>query len=391
MKIAIIGAGTVGAALTRVLCSEPSVSAVSVIDKNGTVLETLQKSIQSSKLRTFRIGVEKEQSLATIIKGLDCLVSALPYDYNRRLTRLAIENEINYIDLGANDATFEKQLTYSDRALESGVVAIPNCGMAPGMINIIALQAYEEFDSVDSINIRATGLPVHPKPPLNYELSFSPTGLVNEYLNNAFIIKEGKVVDVNALDGLENLSFFTKPEMGELEAFYTSSHITSLSRHLEGKVNELDFKTVRYKGHRDIMKALFELGFDSDGIIDIRSNLTYRNLLIRQLNKKLPKAQEDVVLAKIVVNGKINGQNIVRDYEIVHNYLQTHDLSAMMACTAIPVAIVAELINENKLSVSGGVYAPELIIDKAEFMKRLGEKGIEVSVNEHEYESAANT
>lgn len=387
MKIVIIGAGTVGTAVARVLCSESSVSAVSVIDKNGTVLESLQQNIPSSKLRTFRMGVEKEQSLSTLIKGADCMVSALPHVYNKQLTRLAIDNEINYIDLGANDSTYEEQLTLNKQAIEQEVLAVPNCGMAPGLINIIALQAYEQFDSVDSIRIRAAGLPVNPTPPLKHELSFSPAGLVNEYLDKALIIKDGQATEVNALDGYETLSFYSKPDMGKLEAFYTSGHITSLARHLEGNVNELDFKTIRYQGHRDIMKALFDLGFDSDGIIDIRSSLTYRNLLIRQLNKKLPKVSEDIVLAKITVTGKMGKQAVVRDYEIVHHYQQAYDLSAMMACTAIPVAIAAELIHEGKITESAGVIPPELVLDKTEFMNRLSEKGIEVSVDEYEVDS----
>ncbi len=390
MKIAIIGAGAVGAALTRVLCNNPSVSAVSVIDKNGTVLEPLKQSIQSKKLRTFRMGVEKEQALSTLINGFDFLISALPSHFNKRLARLAIENGLHFIDFGGSDEVYEKQLTYNERALEQESLVIPSCGMAPGMINILALQAYEEFDKVDTIKIRATGLPVHPIPPLNYQLSFSPAGLINEYLNDVLIIKDGKATKVPALEGCEAVSFVSEPDFRELEAFYTSGHISTLARELDGKLRELDFKTIRYKGHRDIMKALFELGFDSDGIIDIRSNITFRELLIRQLNKKLPRGQEDIVLAKIMVSGEKDGIQRLRDYEIVHRYQQTFDLPAMMACTAIPVEIVTELVSEGKVNQSGGVFAPELLVDKAEFIKRLGDKGIEVSVNDHEIEETAN-
>lgn len=390
MKIAIVGAGAVGTALSRVLCNNPLVAAVSVIDKNGTVLEPLKQSIQSKKLRTFRLGVEKEQALATIIKGFDFLISALPSEYNLQLCRLAIENGINYIDFGGDDSVYEEQLAYNDRALEQEVLAIPNCGMAPGLINIIAMSAYEEFDSVESIHMRATGLPMNPIPPLNYQLSFSPAGLINEYLNDVHIIQNSKAIKVKALEGYETLSFYSEPNLSDLEAFYTSGHITTLAKELDGKVKELDFKTIRYKGHRDIMKALFELGFDSNGIIDIRSNLTFKELLIRQLNKKLPRGHEDIVLAKTVVNGVIDGVQRVRDYEIVHRYHQTYDLPAMMACTTIPVEIVTELVFEGKVTRSGGVSAPELVVNKPEFMERLSDKGIEISVNEHALNETAD-
>jgi len=243
------------------------------------------------------------------------------------------------------------------------------------------MHGFEDFDKVDSIRIRAAGLPVNPVPPLNYQLGFSPVGLIEEYIEQPLIIQDGVATYVSALDGYELLSFRARPDLGEFESFYVSSRITTLARDLEGKVGYLDYKTVRYKGHCDIFKSLFQLGFDSKQIIDIRASLTYRDLLIRQIARKLPSGGKDFVIAKVLVEGTRNGQSILRDYELFHESNE-HGLSAIMAATAIPVVTMAEFITEGKLPGKGGVYTPETIVPKTDFLERLIEKGLDLKVVE---------
>ncbi len=381
MKIAILGAGMVGAALTKLFCSNSKTESVVVLDSNGTALEELEDNINSPLLKTFKISIERESSIIGLLKGYDCLVSALPYKHNLRLTQLALKMEINYIDLGGRDGMFESQKALHQDALLAEKWIIPNCGFAPGMINIMAMHGFEDFESVDSIRIRAAGLPVHPVPPLNYQLGFSPVGLVEEYIEQPLIIQDGVATYVNALDGYETLSFRTRPDLGEFESFYVSSRITTLARELEGKVGYLDYKTVRYKGHCDIFKSLFQLGFDSKQIIDIRASLTYRDLLIRQIARKLPSGGKDFVVGKVLVSGKRNGQSVLRDYELFHESDEP-GLSAIMAATAVPVVAMAEFITEGKLPGKGGVFTPETIVPKTEFLERLVQKGLELKVVE---------
>jgi lysine 6-dehydrogenase len=382
MKIAILGAGMVGAALTKLFCSNAKTQSVVVLDSNGTALEELEESINSPLLKTFKISIERESSIIGLLKGFDCLVSALPYKHNVQLTQLALKMEINYIDLGGRDGMFETQKALHNDAVLAQKWIIPNCGFAPGMINIMAMHGYEDFDTVDSIRIRAAGLPVNPIPPLNYQLGFSPVGLVEEYIEKPLIIHDGVATYVNALDGYETLSFRARPDLGEFESFYVSSRITTLARELEGKVNYLDYKTVRYKGHCDIFKSLFQLGFDSKQIIDIRASLTYRDLLIRQISRKLPSGGKDFVVGKVLVSGTRNGQTKLRDYELFHESDEP-GMSAIMAATAIPVVAMAEFITEGKLPGKGGVYTPEMIVPKTQFLERLVEKGLDLKVVEN--------
>ncbi len=381
MKIAILGAGMVGAALAKLFCSNKNTQSVVVLDSNGTALEELEDTINSPLLKTFKISIERESSIIGLLKGFDCLVSALPYKHNLQLTQLALKMEINYIDLGGRDGMYETQKALHREAEIAERWIIPHCGFAPGMINIMAMHGFEDFDKVDSIRIRAAGLPVNPVPPLNYQLGFSPVGLIEEYIEQPLIIQDGVATYVNALDGYELLSFRARPDLGEFESFYVSSRITTLARDLEGKVGYLDYKTVRYKGHCDIFKSLFQLGFDSKQIIDIRASLTYRDLLIRQIARKLPSGGKDFVIAKVLVEGTRNGQSTLRDYELFHESNEP-GLSAIMAATAIPVVTMAEFITEGKLPGKGGVYTPETIVPKTDFLERLIEKGLDLKVVE---------
>lgn len=383
MKIAILGAGTVGASLAKLLCREDSISSIIVIDQNGNALAEVEESCPKAKLRTYRINIEKEHTITSLIKGFDCLVSALPHSYNLKLAELAIRVGINYIDFGGNDEILEKQIALNDEAVKKNLWLIPNCGMAPGLVNILAMNGYEQFDEVDSIHFWASSLPKEPKPPFNYQLVFSPAGLVHEYFDPVYILKNGKVTTVEPLKGYESIRFESQPEVGELEAFYVSGSVTSLVRQLEGKVKDLSYKTLRYPGHRDIVKALQVLGFDSKQIIDIRTNLTYQDLLVRQIQKNLPKGQKDIVLVKIVIEGVRKGESIQQIYELTHENTLDESISSLMMCAAVPTMIIAEMIGSHKLNGKGGVTPPERVIPKDEFLKSLKQKGIEVRITEN--------
>jgi lysine 6-dehydrogenase len=382
MKVAILGAGTVGASLAKLLCKNDKISAVIVIDQNGNALSELESFCQSSKLRTYRVSIAKQQSLLSLIKGFDCMISALPHSLNYRLTKFSKEVGINYIDLGGDDKLLEKQLGLNDREPYNDSWIIPNSGLAPGLVNILAMHSYEELDKIESIKIWSASLPIEPKPPFNYQLSFSPVGLMREYVDPVTILNDGEMKTVNPLDGYEKVSFESKPELNELEAFYISGSITSLVKSLEGKVKELTHKTLRYSGHRDIIKALMDLGFGSDQIIDIRTNLTFQELLVRQFQRHLPRGQKDFVIVKLVIEGKRKGENIRRDYELIHEYDEVNGISAMMAATAIPTIIIAELIAEHKLIGDARVAPPEQVVPKEEFLNRLKEKGLDIRMTE---------
>jgi lysine 6-dehydrogenase len=383
MKIAIIGAGAVGTALTKLFCNDESTSSVILIDKNGSILNAISQKLEScSKLRTHRLGLENRIAIKTLIKGFDCFISALPHKNNFDLACLALESRINYIDFGADDEILEQQMGLHEKASTEGIWLVPNAGLAPGLLNILVARACELYNRTDRIYIRAAGLPKHPEPPLNYYLSFSVQGLLSEYLNPALIIENREARYVDSLGGYERLRFDNYQEVGELEAFYTSGQSASLVRHLEGQVDHLDFKTIRYIGHRDIMKAVFSLGLDQKKIIDVRTNLTYRELLVRQLQKNLPQTIEDIVLAKVIIEGEKDGRYLRTVYEIAHSFDEENTMSAQMACTAIPAVLIARQLTGKLLPAAGGARPPELVINKEQFLDDIAGMGIIIHKNE---------
>ncbi|HAC16913.1 MAG TPA: hypothetical protein DCE78_13355 [Bacteroidetes bacterium] len=246
------------------------------------------------------------------------------------------------------------------------------------------MHGFESYDSVDSIIIRAAALPKEPVPPLNYHLSFSPVGLVNEYLNKVTVIENGELIYMDALDGYETCKLKSHPDLGPLEAFYTSGSATFLARELVGRVKTLDFKTLRFVGHRNIIKAFFDLGFNSSQIIDIRTSITYRDLFIRQLKKYLPHSKNDIAVAKINLSGIRDGKRIAREYEVYLESDENADISAMMTVTSQSAVTTAMLLAENKLSGVGGVCTPETALPKEDYIKRMREHGVNIEITEYD-------
>jgi lysine 6-dehydrogenase len=382
MKIAVIGAGAAGTAITNLLIKEPTVKFVTVIDRNGHQLDELESRAESPKLRVHRVSMEKELSILSLIKGYSCVISALPYNQNYKMAGLAVKAGVNYVDLGGDDKTLREQFKFDSLAKERNIFVIPGAGFAPGMVNILGMYAFEAFDSVSSMHMRAAGLPVNPQPPLNFHLSFSPVGLVNEYLNEVSVIEDGMLKQKSALEGYERFTFESRPELKELEAFYTSGIAMILAEHLQGKVENFSFKSLRYPGHRDIIKAFFDLGFDSEQIIDIQTSVTYKDLLIRQLKKFLPVSNEDTVLASVTITGKIDKKEVKKTYELNLAQNEFNETSAMMACTALSAVQTAIFASQPKTDVVGGVYVPELLINKKAYIEFMCEHGMELSITD---------
>lgn len=382
MKIAVLGAGAAGTAITRFLTQQKSITSVRVIDRNGNALDDLEESIKSPKIRVHRVGIEKEMSVTGLINGCACIISALPYKHNFKIASMALKSGIPYVDLGGDDATTERQLALNDKAKEAGIYIIPNAGFAPGLVNILSMHGYESFDSVESIIIRAAGLPKKPIPPLNYHLSFSPVGLVNEYMNKVTVIENGDLVEVDALDGYETCILKSHTDLDPLEAFYTSGSATFIAKELTGKIKTFDFKTLRFAGHRDIIKSFFDLGFNSGQIVDIRSSLTYRELFIRQLKRHLPQSKEDIAVAKIIIKGLRGTEHYTREYEVYHEADKDPVISAMMTVTSLSAVITAMLVAEKNLDGIGGVSTPELVVPKQEYINRMISHGVDILITD---------
>lgn len=390
MIVAIIGAGKIGRALASTFCEDHSIESVLVCDRDGNSLHDLERYVNSKKLRTHRVGIEREMAFNAIIRKCDLMISALPSSYNKDLAQIAINSGKHYLDLGGSKKVFEDLLQLDEKARSQQLWVIPNSGLAPGLVNIIAMHGFDAFEEVKSINVRSSGLPQQPEPPFYFQNSFSPAMLLNEYLEDALILRDSKCHYVKPLNGYERFKFDSHPDLGEFEAFYTSGQITSLAQHLEGSVEELDFKSIRYPGHRDIFKAFFYLGFESGQIIDIKSNFTYKDLLVHQLEKNLPENQKDMVLMKVDIHGIKDNEQVQRTYELIEYYDEQKEMSALMKCASIPTLLLTKLIGDKMMVGNGGVKPPEQLPMRQTILDMLKEKGINLDIQESKVDEKEN-
>jgi lysine 6-dehydrogenase len=324
-----------------------------------------------------QIDANNQVEMVRLFRNADAVLSAAPYSLNLQVTRAAIEAGTHMCDLGGSNEILDQQLTLSNEALGRNVTIVPNCGLAPGLINILAVEGFRRFDKVDSIRLRVGGLPQNPRPPLFYQITFSVEGLINEYLEPVDVIKAGRLLKAEPLSDLEEIEF--PPPFGRLEAFNTSGGVSSLPRLLHGKVQDLDYKTIRYRGHCEKFKTLIELGFASAEPIMVGANVrTTRELFAELLRKKLDYRDKDVVLARATIEGSTGKLRRALVYELIDYYDVATQMTAMMRTTAFPTSVIAQMLAQGRIT-RRGVFPPEEIVPGEALIRELSRCDIRIT------------
>jgi lysine 6-dehydrogenase len=376
MNYMVIGAGMMGSAVAFDLATYCPGDEVILADLD---LERATRAAHTigPNVRPLRLDVNNDNDLTNALRGTSAAVGAVSYSVNYRMTQAAIEAGVHMCDMGGNDDVVRRQLVLDHDARAHGVTIVPNCGLAPGLINILAMHGSKHFDHLDSIRLRVGGIPQHPRPPLNYQIAFSAEGLLNEYLEKASVIQNGKQTTVDSMTGLEEIHF---PEpFGTLEAFYTSGGLSMLAQLLDGKVDSLDYKTIRYKGHCEKFKILLDLGFATNDPLMIGSNVkTTREFFIDLLKRKLDYGDPDVVLARATITGRTGNTSRSLAYEFIDYYDETTQMTAMMRATAFPTSIIAQLLARGIITTRG-VVLPEVCVPGDVMIKELAKRKLTIS------------
>jgi lysine 6-dehydrogenase len=356
MKALVIGAGMMGSAMAYDLAHSNGVDSVLLADVNEERARSVAATI-GKNVSPFRLDINYYDDVIELMSKADAAIGATSYTHNVLLTKAAIEAGVHFCDLGGNMDVVDKQIALHEKALQANVTILPNCGLAPGMACVLAAGAAKEFSSVERIHIRVGGLPQHPQPPLNYQLVFSAEGLINEYLEPAEVIRNGTIQHVESMIDVEELEF--PPPFGTVEAFNTSGGISTLTRMFKGKVKELDYKTIRYKGHCEKFRTLLDLGFASSEPIMVGNNVkTAREFFEELLRRKLPSNGPDVVLMRVTIHGSMNGTVRTLSYEMIDYNDTTTNHTSMMRTTAFPTSIIAQMIVNGTIH-QRGVFPPE--------------------------------
>ncbi|HMK84987.1 MAG TPA: saccharopine dehydrogenase family protein [Steroidobacteraceae bacterium] len=340
-SIAVIGAGKIGSMIAELLVGSRDY-AVTVIDKSAQQLERLETGAQVTKIAA---DITRGDSLRRILEGKYAVLSAAPFHATRLIADAAKAAGVHYLDLTEDVASTRevKQL-----AAGASIAFIPQCGLAPGFITIVASDLASHFDELQEVRMRVGALPKFPSNALNYNLTWSTDGVINEYCEPCEAIVNGERRETQALEELEEFSLD-----GVLyEAFNTSGGLGTLCETLEGKVRNLNYRTIRYPGHAAIMKALLN---------DLRLR-DRRELLKNILENAVPMTLQDVVIIFVTVSGIRDGQLVQETYanKIYAAPMGGRVRSAIQITTAGAICAVLDLLCTGRLPQAGLIRQEEI-------------------------------
>jgi saccharopine dehydrogenase-like NADP-dependent oxidoreductase len=287
--VLLVGAGKIGSAVAKFLADTGEYD-VHVIDVDR---ESLDRLASHANVTTSIVDVMEPRQLAEAMVRRRAVLSAVSFAQNPNIAAGALEHGLSYFDLTEDVETTRITRSLSDLA-RPGQIFMPQCGLAPGFVSIAAYALAEQFDSLSEVRLRVGALPVFPTNEMKYNLTWSTDGLINEYGNPCEAIHEGKLINVLPLEGLEHFSL----DGVDYEAFNTSGGVGTLAETLEGKAHTLNYKTIRYRGHRALMRFL---------MFDLRMN-EHRAQLKEIFERAVPMTPQDVVLIFCTVKGKKDGR-----------------------------------------------------------------------------------
>lgn len=371
----VLGAGRMGLGAVHDLAQQDDVDVVTVADMSAERAQFIATRVGSPKVKPVHLDVKDQNAVVDLMRGHASTISCVNYWLNEQLARAAIAAGSNFCDLGGNNTVVDAELALDAEAKKAGVNVIPDCGLAPGMVAVLVAHGAEKFTKLDEIHIRVGGLPQNPKPPLDYQLVFSVEGLINEYIEIARVIRGGKIVEVDSMTELEELEF--PAPFGKMEAFQTSGGTSTLPETFLGKVQQLDYKTIRYPGHCAKFKTMIDLGLCSSAPIEVDGvSIKPRRVLGDLLVKNLPADEPDAVLVRVEFVG--DGKRL--RYDIIDYQDEATGLSAMMRTTAFPASIVALMMARNQTTAKGAL-PQERCIPPEPFMQELAKRNIKVTVS----------
>ncbi|HND69098.1 MAG TPA: saccharopine dehydrogenase C-terminal domain-containing protein, partial [Candidatus Obscuribacter sp.] len=310
MKYLVLGAGKMGYAVAYDLIRSAKVDKVVLTDIDESHVKATADRLNDPKVVPARLDVTNEGELGQLMEEVDVAISCVTYEHNYELAKMALSTRTHFVDLGGNEEIVARQFNLDELARERGVTVIPDAGLAPGMVSLLAVSAADSLDEVYDIRMRVGGLPVEREvSSLGYAQVFSIDGLINEYYENCTVIRDGRLVQVPSLSEVEEIEF-PKP-FGVMEAFNTAGGTSTLPQTYLSKVQHLDYKTIRYPGHMKAMLTLKELGLmDKEPIKVGGKNIVPRQVLHSLLSAKLPANEPDVVLLRVSVSGLRSGKPV---------------------------------------------------------------------------------
>ena len=377
MRMLVLGAGLQGSACAYDLLQNEEVTEVRLADLEIEHLPKFLAPYSGKRLIPTPLDVRDKEAVLALMAESDAAMSAIPYYFNLDLARDAAEAGVHFCDLGGNTDIVFEQKKLDETAKAKGITIVPDCGLAPGMVNILAQRGNDQLDTVDEVRIFVGGLPQNPEPPLNYQIVYSLEGVLDYYTTLSWVVRNGKREQVKALSEIEPVQF--DAPVGELEAFHTAGGLSTMAFRYEGKIPTMEYKTLRYPGHARIMEAIRELGLLELEPIDVKGvRVAPRDVAVAAMGPRLTKPKgKDLVALRVLVKGMKSGKPKTIDFELVDRYDETRGISAMMRTTGYSLSITGQMQARGEVKPAG-VHTPDECIPAELYISELKKRGIEI-------------
>src|SRR6058998_1706471 len=374
MRMLVLGSGLQGSACAYDLLQQREVEKVTVADLRPERLPGFLRPLVGKRLAVVKLDVQDGVALRPALHGHDAVLSALPYYFNLDVARAAVGVGLHCADLGGNTEIVFNQKKLDREACARNVSIIPDCGLAPGMVNIIAAEGIRRVGDADSVKIFVGGLPQKPEPPLNYQIVYSLEGALDYYTTPSWVLREGRPERVDALSELEDVEF--PSPVGTLEAFHTGGGISTMPWAYRGKVRTMEYKTLRYPGHVAIMHPIRELGLLSLDPVKMKgTEIVPRDAFIAAVSPQLTKPNgRDLVALRVEVQGR-NGSRVA--WQLLDYFDEATGISAMMRTTGYSLAITGVMQVDGRVR-SAGVYTPDEAVPFQAYVDELKRRGVEI-------------
>jgi saccharopine dehydrogenase-like NADP-dependent oxidoreductase len=335
-KVTILGAGRIGRCIAEILQSRGDIE-VTLGDRDHGSLRAAAPGV-----RTLTLDVHDGQALRAVLAGQEAVLSACQYSESPNIATAALETGVSFFDL-TEDVASTQTIRELSRGARPGQVFVPQCGLAPGYVGILGAELARRFEQLETLKLRVGALPEMPNNAMLYNLTWSTEGLINEYCMPCDAIKNGQRTKVLALEGLETFAL----DGAMYEAFNTSGGLGTLSETLDGKVQDLTYKTIRYPGHREQMEFLIH------GLQLGRGDR--RKLLVKIIEEAVPVTDQDVVVIMVSATGYIGGRFVqqTEHHRIVHGHGNFPHMSAIQVTTASSACVVLDLFLAGELLPEG--------------------------------------
>ena len=376
MRMLVLGAGMQGAACAYDLLQNPAVTEVRLADRTVDNLPAfLEPYVGGERLKLLTLDVKDAKAVKDAMTGVATVMCALPYYLNLPMTEAAIAAGAHFCDLGGNTEIVHQQKAISAKAKAAKVTVIPDCGLAPGMVNILAQMGIDRLDKTDAVRIYVGGLPQNPEGALQYQIVYSIEGVLDYYTSKSWVVRDGKRVEMSALSEIEPIHFAAP--VGELEAFHTAGGLSTMGHRYEGKIQTLEYKTLRYPGHAKIMHAIREVGFLDSEPVDVKGQMVSpRDMAVKQMGSRLQKKNSpDLVALRVIVSGTKDGKPQTHTFELVDRADEKKNLSAMMRTTGYSLSITGQLLAAGEVTQTG-VFTPDECMPGDRYVTELGKRGV---------------